>query len=299
MLRILSVAVALGLLAAPARAGDGQTYKIKIKKPGEGTVERVVKTEDTTTKVKLADNCGNVMQDKEEKTGHNYVYTLTVLEKKAGAKKPTRLKRKYEKAAVIVDGETKTLPYEGKTVLIEKKDDKYTFRIEGGDELSEDDAKQLNKEFNKKRKDDDVMEKLLLPKKAVKLNEEWKVDSVELAKGAKEEGALELDPEKTTVTGKLIRVYKKGGKQFGVLVYKLKLGLKAIYDGDKRIAVEGNSVLTGDVKIDACIDGTSTTGHVTTNLAAQIEALLPDPANPMFRLSVNSRGKETNNSVEK
>src|SRR4051812_32802323 len=98
MLRILSLAAAFGLLTAAARAGEQQSYTIKLKKPGKGTVERVVKTEDMTTKVKLADDNGNVMQDKEEKTGHHYVYTLTVLEKKAGAKKPTRLKRKYEKA---------------------------------------------------------------------------------------------------------------------------------------------------------------------------------------------------------
>ena len=40
MLRIVSLAVAFGLLTAPARAGDQQTYKINIKKAGEGTVAR-------------------------------------------------------------------------------------------------------------------------------------------------------------------------------------------------------------------------------------------------------------------
>jgi hypothetical protein len=171
MLRILSTVAAVGLLAGSVRAGDQQTYTIKLKKPGEGTVERVETTEATDTKIKVTDAKGNVVEDKDQKSGYRYVYTLTVLEKKAGAKKPTRLKRKYDKAREIAGGKTTTLPYEGKTVLIEKKEDKYTFRIEGGEELTGKDAKYLDSEFNKKGQSDDAMQRVMLPKKAVKLNE--------------------------------------------------------------------------------------------------------------------------------
>src|SRR4051794_16212271 len=45
MLRTLSLAALLGLLAGPARAGDPQTYTIKLKKAGEGSVSRVDKSE--------------------------------------------------------------------------------------------------------------------------------------------------------------------------------------------------------------------------------------------------------------
>ncbi len=298
MLRILSMVAVVGLLTGPARAGDQQTYKIKVKKSTEGTVERVEKGEDSTTTVKITDNQGKLVKEEGGKDGHRYVYTETILERKELAKKATRLKRLYEKASVTDKGETTKLPYEGKTVLIEKKGEKYVFRIEGGEELTGDDAKYLDKEFNKRSNvDSEQLEQLLLPRKAVKVDEEWMVDPAALAKTFREMGYL-LDPEKTTAAGKLTRAYKKDGRQFGVLVYRLRLGVKSMGEKGKLLAMQPGSMMTLDLTIDACIDGSSTTGNVTTAGGMQVEALLPSPDQPMFRMSVNVKGKTTGKTVE-
>jgi hypothetical protein len=297
MLRILSLAAVVGLLAGPARAGDQQTYTIKIKKPAQGTVTRVDKAESGTQKVKAVDNDGNVLQEKDEKTGDRYLYTQTILEKPAG-KKATRLKRQYEKATVTEEGEQRKLPYEGKTVLIEKKGDKYIFRIEGGEELTGDDAKHLDKEFNKKEAiSDEELEKLLLPGKAVRLNEEWKIPAAQLARGFAGEG-LEIDAAKSTATGKLTRAYKKDGRQFGVLVYQLKLAVKSTTAEGKKVQFQPESRAEVEVRADACIDGSSATGKATITTSSNMLALLPSPDQPKARVTVTVRSKATDSTVE-
>jgi len=297
MLRTLSLAALLGLLAGPARAGDPQTYTIKLKKAGEGSVSRVDKSESGTRTIKATDNDGNVLQDKEEKTGKHYVYTATILEKPAG-KKATRLKRQYQKARVIEDGEERKLPYEGKTVLIEKKGERYVFRIEGGEELTGDDARRLDREFNKKEEiSDEELEKAMLPGKAVRLNEEWKIPAAILAKAFGGEG-LTLDAEKSTASGKLVKAYKKDGRQFGVLVYRMKLEVKSATDDGKKIQFQPGSLLEMEVRGDACIDGSSSTGLGTITARSRVEALVPTPDMPKGRVTVTVRSKGVDNTVE-
>jgi hypothetical protein len=297
MIRILSLVALVGLLAGPVRAGDQQTYTIKLKKGGKGTVTRVDKSASGTGQLKVTDNDGNVLQDKDEKKGTHYTYTQTILEKPEG-KKATRLKRQYEKATVIEDGEKRTLPYEGKTVLIEKKGEKYVFRIEGGEELTGDDAKRLDKEFNKKDDiSDEELEKGMLPGKAVRLNEEWKIPAALLAKGFGGEG-LEVDLDKSTATGKLIKAYKKGDRQFGVLVYVIKLEVKAVKAEGKRVQFQPGSRAELEIRADACIDGSSATARATITSSSSMMALVPSPDEPKARVTATEKSKETNTTVE-
>ena len=298
MLRILSLAVVAGLLTGPAWAGDQQTYKIKIKKAGAGTTQREEKTDDSTTKLTVTDLNGNVLQEKDEKKVRREVFIQTTLERK-GTQRATRLKRKYEKATVTVDGETTALPYEGKTVLIEKKGDRYVFRIEGGEELTGKDAKELDKEFNRGgRISEEELEKALLPKKAVKVNEEWKIEPAVLVKMFKEDGELELDAEKTSGTGMLARAYKKDGRQFGVLVYRLKLGAKAVREDGKRMPVEPNSAMTIEIRGDVCIDGSTTSNSSSMDIGGRFELLVPSPDEPKARVRVDAKGKISSRTVE-
>jgi hypothetical protein len=299
MLRILSVAVVLGLVAGPAWGQADGPYQIKIKRLAKGESELVDKSEKATQNIKIEDNNGNLVKEQKENKGDVNVYLQTVLERK-GNKRPTKMTRKYEKATVTKDGTTTKLSYEGKTVLIEKKGDRYVFRVEGGEELTGEDAKELNKEFNKKGEiDEKALEELLLPGKAVKVGEEWKLDVSKVSKAFEEDGALEIVPEKTKGTGKLLRAYKKDGRQFGVIQLRLDMALKSVSEeGNKVVLQADKSKMQLEFTIDTCIDGTSATADGTWRVSANIEALLPSPDQPMARLRVTIAAEGKGKNVE-
>ena len=69
--------------------------------------------------------------DKGEKKTVRQTFNEEIVEKPAGAKKPTKLKRSYEVAEYEKDGEKTTHAYQGKTVVIAKKGDKYEFTVDG------------------------------------------------------------------------------------------------------------------------------------------------------------------------
>jgi hypothetical protein len=290
MFRTLGMVVAVGLLAG--QVGAQETYTIKIKKGAQGESALVKKEQKSTQQVKITDNNQQVLKEQDEKKSGVLIYRETIVERKPG-QRPTRLKRQYEKATLTKDGETTTLPYQGKTVLIEQKDGKYTFRIEGGVELTGADAKELNDEFNKKKGlDEAVLEKILLPGKAVKVGESWKVDPNVIAKGMEAEGNLELIPEKTTVTGTLKKAYKKDGRQYGVIVFKLDLAPKAFAGEGQKITVQPGAKMLMEIIMDTCIDGTCSDGSGTMLVEVSARALLPDADNPMFTLTLNVTGQE-------
>jgi len=299
MIRSLSLLALVGFLAGPTAVQAQETYTIKIKKAVQGETTRADKKEQGAEEVKIADTNGNLLKEESKKHTKHFVYKETVLEKKPDDKRPTRVKRHYDMATVSDNTEKKTLPYQGKTVLIEKKGERYTFKIEGGDELTGEDAKQLNEEFNKKGKlDEETFEKMFLPGKAVKEGESWKVDSQLIIKGLQEEGKMELDAAKTKATGTLTKAYKKDGKQFGVIVLRIEVAPKAFSEGGKSLPLQPGAKMTIDFTVDTCIDGTSSTGDGTFTVAVVAEALLPDPNNPMFKLNLNVKANGTYKNVE-
>ncbi|HYT92017.1 MAG TPA: hypothetical protein VEL76_25100 [Gemmataceae bacterium] len=299
MIRSLRLIAVVGLLAGPVAVQAQEAFTIKIKKAAEGETTRAEKKEQGTEQTKIADNNGNLLKEEAKKHSKHAVYKETVLEKKASQPRPVRLKRQYETATVTENGEKKTLPYQGKTVLIEKKGERYTFKIEGGEELTGEDAKLLNEEFNKKGKfDEDTFEKLFLPGKAVKVGETWKLDTQVIVKALREEGKMELDADKLKATGSLTKAYKKDGKQFGVIVLRIEVAPKAFGDGGMIIPLQPGAKLSIEATVDTCIDGTSSTGTGTFNLAIAAEALLPDANNPMFRLNVNVKAGGTYQNTE-
>ncbi len=298
MFRILSVVVVLGIVVGPVWGQDDKTYTIKIKKAAKGLVEQTEKTENTTEHMKVADNNGNALKDETKKKSFHYIYRQTVLEMKPGVEKPTKLKRQYEKAVVTEEGKTTKLPYEGKMVLIEKKDGRYTFRIEGDEELTGEDAKRLDEEFNKKKEiSEKELERLVLPPGPVKVNETWKIDPKNLIKAFRLE-SMELNLEKSTATGKLTRAYRKTRRQFGVIALQVVLFPKGVNKDGMTIPLQPNSKIELGVTIDACIDGSSATGSMSFTGDFAIEMLLPSPNQPMFRLTVSAKGKGTSKSVE-
>jgi hypothetical protein len=295
----LAAAVA-GFVACPALAAE-ETYTIKIKRdmPGETSQTQNQGTEQNHTTV--LDGDGNKLNEQKTDRIKTESYRETILEKPDPKKKATRLRRRYEKAEVTSDGKTTPLPYQGKTLLIEKKQGQFHFRVEGGDELTGKDAQELNKEFNDKEDEDFDPEQVLLPKKPVKAGETWKVEPSWLIKsfekGAK--GAIQVDKDKVVSRGKLVRAYKKDGRQFGVIDYHFELPLKEemVLDKDTKAAVPAGTKFVGNMTLDVCIDGTVGTGTFESVVSLEMTATFKGPDGKAYKLAMAFKQKE--NSAHK
>jgi len=256
----------IGLLTADSWGQGQETYTIKLKTLGKGEVVRVTKTSTTTREQKLYSvKEGDYVETKsvDERT---FIYTESVLERDAN-NRPTRLRRQYEKAQQTIvssetekDDTTETLTFDWKAVMIEKKGERYHFQLEGGAELPADQAKPLDGEFNSGWWDGD---KAILPGKPVKVNETWRVNVDELAK-ILESDTLSFDVAKASGTCKLVKAYKKDGRQFGTMELQVELPLKRfelkkgrpfVFQAGARIALNSS--------MDRCIDGSADEGTET------------------------------------
>src|SRR5262249_48627271 len=202
MRRKMGLLVILGLVAAAAPLRD-DGYTIKIKKSGQGDVtkQKIEETDKSTSKLEGAD--GKALKETKVETTVKQADKETVIEKVNG-KKATKLRREYTEAVVKSGDKETILPYKGKTVVIEKKDDgKYHFTIEGDKELTGRDAELLDRSFNKGGdSDDDTMEKAILPKKPVKEGDTWTIDAASIAKAFEKDAAQPLPVDKEKASGK-------------------------------------------------------------------------------------------------
>jgi hypothetical protein len=269
MLRLFAVA-ALATWAAAAPVPE--TYQLKLKKEAKGDKAVVTSTEEADVKVVL-DIGGNKVDEGEKETTKEE-YTEEILERPAGAKKATKLKRTYKVAGKTKGGETTDFAYQGKTVLIEKKDDKYVFTVDGK-ELDEDDAEELEQEFNKEL-DIPLENADLLPEKAVRVGETWTVDPDKIVQGFASGAPFTLHKDKTKVTGKLVKVYDKGGRRFGVIDLTLDLGVKELKMSGEEIPMKAGSAITGAFTLDVCVDGTSHTGTEKGDLTFALTGEVPN-----------------------
>lgn len=261
MRRIVFACVFASLLTATAVGQDAVEIKIDKPKVGDRVKHSREEKNDTNFTVVIG---GNEM-GKEEKKTKSLVYIEEVLAVPAGADRASKLTRTYEKARTSSDGEKTTLGIEGHTVLIEKKGDKFVFTVDGK-EVEAESRKLLDAEFNKPEGED--TRDLFFPKKAVKPGESWKIDTKSLTKGLSGKD-LELDEKKLEANGKLVKAYKMGDKQFGMLEITVSAPVTGL--GPKApIKVKSGSM---DVKMtgDGCIDGTSPEGKSTMVMKLKIE----------------------------
>jgi hypothetical protein len=248
------------LLALASSALNAQeTYTIKIKTSGKGAVGLVSKEKtETNRSVILKD--GKVLQKQDGVQKEVEVFTETIIERE-GDKVPTKLRRAYTKAqSIAMDGKTTDKPYSGKTLLIEKKGEAFTFKIEGGAELAAKDVPNLVKEMASEGESKKHIE-LLLPKKAVAAGETWKLGPDVLKKLLGKDGAITADFDKATATGKLTKAYKKDGKQFGVLQFNLVVPLEKM----PNLEFKPGAKFAITLNVDGCIDGTSDSGEVRSS----------------------------------
>ena len=270
MIRTPWLLAMVALVLSPAFVTAQETYAIKVKTSGKGDVGIFAKEEnEANNSVILKD--GKVIQEPKEITKRSAKYKEEILEKQ-GDKAATKLRRMYEKATVAgADGAAKNEVYAGKTVLIEVKDGKPSFRIEGGAELSYKEVPSLVKEFAKGDDDNAKMNELLLPKKPVAVGESWSIDKEVIKKLLGKADGLVGDPAKGTATGKLVKAYKKGGRQYGVLQYEIAIPVDKLAGLQFAAGTRLPLTLTADV----CIDGSADAGTVSVRFAIKGEATAP------------------------
>lgn len=304
MVRKIGLLVFVGLIAAAAPLRS-DVFTIKIKKSAQGDVTRQEREETDHSSFKFEGPDGKVLQDRKEDRTVTQVFKETILAKQKG-KKPTKLRRDYTKAIVKTGDKETALPYEGKAVIIEKKDDKYHFIIDGGDELTGKDAELLNRSFNKGSDDseEDDMEKAFLPEKPVKEGDTWKIDPTAIAKALEKSGAPQsfpLDKEKTKGEGKLVRAYKESGRQYGDIEIDVNMPLKGEFPLGKgqSAPIESGSKMTMKVQLKkVCIDGTSSDGNTDVNFDMNMGATFKGPDGKEYKITINSKHKEKSKEQE-
>ena len=268
MTRTMWLAASALLAAVPlARADD--PYTIKLKTAGVGDVVLVERSSTLTTETDVTDAKGKTVSGDKEKDTETYVYRETILAQEAG-KQPTKVRREYDKAQLKKGDKTTDLPYAGKRLLIErKKDGKFHVQIEGGAEVTGDDASALDSEFNSSDEVRDF-EQHFLPDHAVKAEEDWKLDMAPIVRLIDQSSDVEGDATKARGTGQLAKAYPKDDRQFGHFLVHYAIPLKSAGSGkDKHEALEGSAV-TDDVDMDACMDGKVLDGAMRLTTKATI-----------------------------
>jgi hypothetical protein len=292
MLRMsLAAFVAVGLLAAPALTAADETYTIKFYQTKKGDKSSHDKVEDTKTNIIV--KIPGMNKDEVIPSAEKESYTEEVIEKKPGDKRATKLKRTYTVAEKTEKGETNKAIYTGKTVIIEKKGKEYEITLDGK-KLTKDDAPELFKEFSEK-KDDQPKDEDFLPDHAVKVGESWKIPAEKSEKLFKtlDDDKMKVDAKKSTIEGKLLKVYKQGGAQFGTIEITVTAIITEVDIAEQLVKTVPGSKMVVKATIDTCIDGTVRyeSGKVLVTLDISVE--IPDTGTLTFKSTTNGTEKVT------
>jgi len=236
----------------PARGGPAAdtTYTIKFKsRPDVGKSMLITKIEKEANAFKLTDATGKVLKEDKGDELKETISTVTVLE--GGDKKPKKFKEVYEKAASTKGDKTSEKSFSKRTLNYEWKDGKYEVKAEGEPALIAQELESLAAKASKPEADE-----VMLPKKPVKVGESWTLDPSEIAKSFDD---AKLDASRIKAEAKLVKVYDKDGKKFGVIDVDLKLPMADL----PGIKLDGPTYLELKMSLDTAIDGSSTAGKMT------------------------------------
>ena len=293
MLRALfATALTAALLAGPLSAAD-ETYTLKLYKSKKGDKTENEKTE--ASKNSIAIGVMGMNNKQEVEGGKKDLYSEEILEKKDGDRKATKLTRTYSSAEKSEKGETTKLAYAGETVLIEKKGDKYEFSVKGK-ALKEDEAPDLFKSFNK---DDEPQSEDFMPAGPVKVGETWKVAADKTEKMFKSLGddKMKVDAKKSTVSGKLLKAFKKDDAQFATLELTIEVFVTEIDLGGEFAKTKPGSKMTIKATVDTCIDGSVQFEDGKIDVKVDLSADLPNGGT--FGITGTSTGFENTRAAKK
>ena len=213
------------VLAAAEPPPEGVTFKKFVEKVGDRV--KVTREEKATSTSVLTFQGKKI--ERVEKSEGTVIHVTEVLEVDAKSGLPVKLKRTFEKAERKVADKTNKLPLDGKTVLIEKKGNAFTFTHEGGGEVTASSLAEFIGEFNRTPAVNGF--ELFFPGDAQKAGASWDVKSAYLK--AYEKPFL-FDHDKTTASAKLVKSYATDGKQFATLEVRAESPLVGIEGFPKR-----------------------------------------------------------------
>jgi hypothetical protein len=290
------MAVVCSLLAGAAQGQEA--YSIKLKDAGQNETIADWRSEEISAQLRVFDSAGKLLADQTQKKSVQLVYQETVLER-ADGRMPTALRRKYDQAQLTLADRKQSLPFENKSVLIETKDGKYHFSIEGGALLTGANALFLDNEFNSNKLDAVQMRRILLPTKPVQVNEVWNINPEPLIKDLTEsEGSAAIvDRARAVARGQLQAVYVKDGRRFGKLTFTIELPLLEMRQGDKRVPLQAGARLIATKTMDTCIDGSVVCGSMEAVLQTDAVALLEGGKNGKVIISNKVTLRETQREV--
>lgn len=275
-----------------------ETYTIKLKERDAGATVAVTKSEITSAKVTVTDGGGNVVVDNRNVTKDNQIYVETVLERQPG-KPPTKLQRQYTKAERSTDDRLQESALQGKTVLIEKKDGSYTFMYKGGGTIDATTAAALAKEFSKKSETDAELERLLLPNGAVAVGGSWKIDMPKVVQELAKQGPMKLNVAKSAGQGKLMKAYKRDGRQYGELKFSIEIPITSIGEGKGTLVFGDGVKIVLDLTLDTCIDGATEAGKMQMKMRMAGNATIPDAPGASATLDISVEASQIQSDVKK
>jgi hypothetical protein len=262
------VRVGLGavlVLAVAASAAGQDAVTLKVARPKDGDRVKVTKSEKTKSTTTFA--AGGKTQAKDDVLTRTVVYVDEVVTADPKGGKPTKLRRTYEKYDVTKGGKADAGPPLNTPILIEKKGDKYEFTADKP--LDPGFAAALSADFNRpggSSRDED-----LLPDNPVRPGDTWKVDGKKIVAAIGSDGGLVIDEQASSLTGRLVKTYRKDGKLFGVMEYAGEIVIKSL--GEKAsLRVKAGSKMGMKLTREACVDGTDPSATTVGDLSARIEA---------------------------
>lgn len=255
-MRIRTLLTALLVLPLVAAGAAAQSYTIKIKDhPAAGKIVTVKSSGTTQNRFAILLDGKNLKEEKSTDV-EEVEYTETVLED--GPKRPKKFERHYTKAVKGKKGNAKERSYEGKTVLFEREGDKYVVKAKDKS-VTEKDLAELAQQVNRKG---DEQISLLLPKKAVEINQTWQVEKKGLITLLGKEMEKMANLDQATATGKLVKAYQKGQQQWGVIELTISIPMRQLGPFPLKKSIPMNAKFVLDVPIDGSSTGGSMKGQM-------------------------------------
>lgn len=280
--------VLLGLvLVVPVGADDAYTLKLyELAKGDTILIERVDVDE---VHLVTRDAEGKQVDEKRQKQATTLVFWEQVLEKPAGAARPTKMRRGFGTASIQAGGEEQKIGLAGKVVLIELQEGRYRFFVDNK-ELMGAETDFLDKEFNRAGSQRPFRYDMILPGKPVKLNEAWDVDAATWIESLRAATGLGFVADKISSSGQLLKTSLKDDKRYGTLAFRLEAPLKTYRKAGQDLPVLEGGRLALQVTLDVAIDGSEPFG--TLKLAGQTSfEVAADADGQKYTTSVTARNR--------
>jgi hypothetical protein len=257
--------LATAAIAVFSGAAAGQDpVEIRLARPAAGDRVRFV-VESTQTAVQTTRIFG---QDNDVSTKKvfraTFVDEFAVPLDSAGTRE--KIVRTYEKYEATLDGQAQPAPPLNTAITIEKKDGKYTYTSDGKP-LSDAVVAVLESEFDRKQgmRGDNVA-----PAKAVRPGDVWKLNAAEVFKGYGGAGKVPLDLDKATMTAKLLRAERRGGRVVGQLELTVRFPIKD-FVAEKGYKLKPGAQLNYAETIEGALDGSTAPGKSVSAVSSRIQ----------------------------